>query len=46
MPGLATGPAIYASEEHPALLQLIQRKFIEEGDVDLVRLTLRALNNL
>lgn len=37
MPGLATGPAIYASEEHSELLPLMRRNFIEEGDVELVR---------
>lgn len=37
MPGLATGPAIYASEEHSELHQLMRRNFIEEGDVELVR---------
>jgi geranylgeranyl pyrophosphate synthase len=34
--GLATGPALYAWEEHPQLGPLIQRKFDQEGDVELV----------
>jgi hexaprenyl-diphosphate synthase len=36
-PGLATGPALYAAEEHPELQQLIQRNFTQEGDIELVR---------
>ncbi|KAF9469698.1 isoprenoid synthase domain-containing protein [Collybia nuda] len=35
MPGLATGPAIYASEEHSELLQLMRRNFGDQGDVEL-----------
>nr|GAT59770.1 predicted protein [Mycena chlorophos] len=35
--GLATGPALYAWEEHPELGPLIQRKFENEGDVELAR---------
>lgn len=35
--GLATGPALYAWEEHPELGPLIERKFEKEGDVELVR---------
>lgn len=34
--GLATGPALYAWEEHAAMGPLIERKFEEEGDVELV----------
>jgi hexaprenyl-diphosphate synthase len=34
--GLATGPALYAWEEHSAMGPLIQRKFENEGDVELV----------
>lgn len=36
LPGLATSPVIYASEEHPELRQLIQRNFAAEGDIELV----------
>jgi len=35
--GLATGPALYAWEEHPEMGPLIGRKFEREGDVDLAR---------
>ena len=35
--GLATGPALFAWEEHPELGPLIERKFKEPGDVELVR---------
>jgi hexaprenyl-diphosphate synthase len=35
--GLATGPALYAWEEHPEMGPLIARKFEKEGDVELVR---------
>ena len=35
--GLATGPALYAWEEHPEMGPLIARKFGQEGDVELVR---------
>ena len=34
--GLATGPALYAWEEHPEMGALIARKFEKEGDVELV----------
>lgn len=34
--GLATGPALYAWEEHPEMGDLIQRKFELPGDVELV----------
>jgi hexaprenyl-diphosphate synthase len=34
--GLATGPALYAWEEHPEMGALIARKFKREGDVELV----------
>lgn len=34
--GLATGPALYAWEEHPDLGPLIERKFENAGDVELV----------
>ena len=34
--GLATGPALYAWEEHPEMGPLIARKFGQEGDVELV----------
>ena len=36
--GLATGPALYAWEEHPEMGILIQRKFKEAGDVEKVYL--------
>ncbi|KAJ3416831.1 coq1 putative hexaprenyl diphosphate synthase [Chytridiales sp. JEL 0842] len=32
--GLATAPVLYASEEYPELLPLIERQFKSEGDVD------------
>ncbi|PSC71876.1 geranyl diphosphate synthase [Micractinium conductrix] len=32
--GLATAPVLYAAEEQPELLPLIQRRFKEEGDVE------------
>ncbi|KAI0050625.1 terpenoid synthase [Auriscalpium vulgare] len=35
--GLATGPALYAWEEHPEMGQLIARKFEEDGDVEKAR---------
>jgi len=35
--GLTTGPALYAWEEHAAMGPLIQRKFENEGDVELAR---------
>ncbi|KAF8898042.1 isoprenoid synthase domain-containing protein [Gymnopilus junonius] len=35
--GLATGPALYAWEEHPEMGDLIQRKFERPGDVELAR---------
>ncbi|THH29349.1 hypothetical protein EUX98_g4836 [Antrodiella citrinella] len=35
--GLATGPALFAWEEHPELGPLIERKFKESGDVEMVR---------
>lgn len=35
--GLTTAPALYAWEEHEEMGPLIQRKFENEGDVDLVR---------
>jgi len=34
--GLATGPTLYAWEEHPEMGILIQRKFREAGDVEKV----------
>jgi len=35
--GLTTGPALYAWEEHAEMGPLIQRKFENEGDVELAR---------
>jgi len=35
--GLATGPALFAWEEHPELGPLIERKFKESGDVEMAR---------
>ncbi|KAF8845999.1 terpenoid synthase [Paxillus ammoniavirescens] len=32
--GLATGPVLYAAEEHPELEPLIARRFKEDGDVE------------
>jgi hypothetical protein len=37
--GLATGPALYAWDEHPEMGELIRRKFEKPGDVELVRFT-------
>lgn len=37
--GLATGPALFAWEEHPEMGPLIERKFSQEGDVELVSIT-------
>ena len=34
--GLATGPALFAWEEHPEMGPLIKRKFEQPGDVELV----------
>ena len=34
--GLATGPALYAWEEHPEMGELIQREFEQPVDVELV----------
>ena len=34
--GLATGPALFAWEEHPEMGPLIERKFKQAGDVDMV----------
>ncbi|KAJ7750187.1 terpenoid synthase [Mycena metata] len=39
--GLATGPALYAWEEHPEMGPLILRKFEQEGDVELARSLVR-----
>ncbi|KAG7440505.1 terpenoid synthase [Guyanagaster necrorhizus] len=35
--GLATGPALFAWEEHPEIGPLIERKFNQPGDVELAR---------
>jgi len=35
--GLATGPALYAWEEHAEMGPLIERKFEQDGDVELAR---------
>lgn len=35
--GLATGPALFAWEEHPEMGPLIERKFEQAGDVELAR---------
>ena len=37
--GLATGPALFAWEEHPEMGPLIKRKFAQDGDVELVSLS-------
>lgn len=34
--GLATGPALYAWEEHAEMGPLIERKFEQDGDAELV----------
>ncbi|KAJ7755062.1 terpenoid synthase [Mycena maculata] len=39
--GLATGPALYAWEEHPEMGPLILRKFEQAGDVELARSLVR-----
>ncbi|KAJ6523582.1 terpenoid synthase [Mycena capillaripes] len=39
--GLATGPALYAWEEHPEMGPLILRKFEQEGDVEMARALVR-----
>ncbi|KAJ3864868.1 isoprenoid synthase domain-containing protein [Lentinula novae-zelandiae] len=39
--GLATGPALYAWEEHPEMGPLIERKFGQAGDVELARRLVR-----
>lgn len=31
--GVITAPVLYAAEEHPELIDMIQRKFKNEGDV-------------
>jgi hypothetical protein len=36
--GIATAPVLYAAEEYPELIPLIDRSFKEEGDVETVRL--------
>jgi len=41
--GLATGPVLFAWEEHPELGPLIERKFKQPGDVELVRRFLHHL---
>ena len=41
--GLATGPALFAWEEHPEMGPLIKRKFEQPGDVELVRLPANKL---
>ena len=43
--GLVTGPALFAWEEHPQMGPLIQRKFENPGDVDLVSLAFRILHS-
>lgn len=35
--GLATAPTLYAWEEYPEMGELVNRRFKQEGDVDLVR---------
>jgi hypothetical protein len=37
-PGQVTAPALLACDEEPRLLPLIQRKFVNEGDIELVGL--------
>ncbi|KAI0815346.1 terpenoid synthase [Irpex lacteus] len=44
--GLATGPAIFAWEEHPEMGPLIERKFSQEGDVELARELVRRSSGL
>ncbi|KAF8642458.1 hypothetical protein AX16_009459 [Volvariella volvacea WC 439] len=40
--GLATGPALYAWEEHPEMGELIARKFEGDGDVEKARALVQA----
>ena len=42
-PGLATSPALFASEECPRLLPLIQRNFRNSGDLEEVRKCLLSI---
>lgn len=35
-PGLATAPMLYACDEHPDLLALVRRNFVNKGDLDTV----------
>jgi len=42
--GLATGPALFAWEEHPGMGPLIRRKFEQDGDVELVSSPLPLFN--
>ncbi|KAI0690759.1 isoprenoid synthase domain-containing protein [Cytidiella melzeri] len=44
--GLATGPALFAWEEHPEMGPLIERKFSQEGDVELARELVRRSSGL
>ncbi|KAL6304923.1 terpenoid synthase [Sparassis latifolia] len=44
--GLATGPALFAWEEHPEMGPLIKRKFEQEGDVELARDLVRRSSGL
>jgi geranylgeranyl pyrophosphate synthase len=41
--GLATAPVLYANQQFPQLTQLIQRKFSEPGDVDLVKKKIKSM---
>lgn len=44
--GLATAPVLYAAEEHPEVLPLIQRRFKEEGDVEAAQALVEGSNGL
>jgi hexaprenyl-diphosphate synthase len=35
-PGIATGPVLFAREEHPELQTLIRRNLTADGDIELV----------
>ncbi|KAI0348119.1 terpenoid synthase [Trametopsis cervina] len=44
--GLATGPALFAWEEYPEMGPMIERKFSQEGDVELARDLVRRSSGL
>lgn len=42
-PGIATAPALYALQEHPELLPIINRHLAQDGDVERVGIILLDL---